>query len=551
MAPSRRLRGAADRPSPSRPGHRARPAVEALEARDTPATFAVTTTADAGPGSLRDAILRANAAPGADRIAFAIPTADPGFVDADADGRFGAGDYWSVAPATALPAVTGAVRVDGRSVIELTGAGAGAGANGLELVGHSGSTVRGLVVNRFGGSGVAITGGGGHTLAGNLLGTDVTGELDRGNALAGVSVADAAFNTLDRNLISGNDLQGVLLRGAGAVGNRVVGNRIGTTRAGDAALANGTAEVAGDGIRVEGGRFNAIGGHAAAERNVVSGNFDDGIDLRDGAFGNAVLGNFVGTDATGTRPLGNGADGVFLENASGNRIGSLLPGGANVLAANGFNGVFLFGASHDNVIAGNFIGTNARRDRLGNGTAADFADGIFLAQFDEPEGPTNTTIVGNTIAFNADSAVAVDLDASGNSAGNRLLANSVFGNGGVAIDLGSDGPTANDPGDADAGPNRLQNSPVLRGPVDSGDGTVTVAASLAAAPRTAYWVEFYASAAGEGEVFLGGRLVLTGEDGTSPDFRLRFAPVAGKPFLTATATNLATGDTSEFSAAVR
>src|SRR5262245_13275505 len=73
----------------------------ALEVRCTPATFTVTTTGDGGPGSLRSAILRANAAPGADRIAFAVPTADAGFVDADGDGRFDSGDYWSIAPSSA------------------------------------------------------------------------------------------------------------------------------------------------------------------------------------------------------------------------------------------------------------------------------------------------------------------------------------------------------------------------------------------------------------------------------------------------------------------
>jgi Right handed beta helix region len=218
-----------------------------------------------------------------------------------------------------------------------------------------------------------------------------------------------------------------------------------------------------------------------------------------------------------------------------------------VIGGNGFNGVFLFGASHSNVIAGNCIGTNARHDRgLGNGTAADFADGIFLAQFDEPEGPSNNTILGNTIAFNADSGVAIDLDATGNSASNRISRNALFGNGGVAIDLGSDGVTPNDPGDGDDGPNRRQNFPVLH-PASVG----AVTATLSAAPRTAFRIEFYASSrAGEGEVYLGAVVVVTGADGNSLPVRFRYAPVAGKSFLTATAINLTTGDTSEFSAAV-
>src|SRR5690348_14486231 len=51
-----------------RPGARFRPGVEALEGRLTPSAFAVTTTDDGGPGSLRQAILDANAHPGADTI---------------------------------------------------------------------------------------------------------------------------------------------------------------------------------------------------------------------------------------------------------------------------------------------------------------------------------------------------------------------------------------------------------------------------------------------------------------------------------------------------
>jgi hypothetical protein len=526
----------------------------------------VTNTLDAGPGSLRTAILQANATPAADRIAFAIPAADPGFVDADHDGRFDSGDYWSIAPTSALPAITRTLRIDGWSqrgtsyrgapVIELNGSGAGAGVDGLVLSSHVGSTARGLAVNRFDGNGVSISGGGGHTVAGNFLGTDPAGMHDRGNRLAGVSVIDSARNTIGgtgagmRNLISGNDLQGVHIEGSGSVENRVLGNLIGSTISGDTALGNGTELYLGDGIRVEGGRFNVIGGRTAAERNVISGNFDDGIDLRDGALGNAVMGNHIGTDATGRRPLGNGVDGVYLENASFNLIGSLITGDANVIAANGYNGVFLYGDSHHNAVVGNFVGTNSRRDRLGNGTVADFSDGVFLAQFGATVGPADNTILRNTIAFNADSAVAVDVDPATDVAGNSILSNSIFGNGGVAIDLASDGPTPNDPGDADGGPNRLQNFPVLQAPVTAGNGDRLVRGTLSSTPLTAFRVEFFASSrAGEGEVFLGSMIVFTRADGTTPTFSFRYSAVPGMPFVTATATNLGTGDTSEFSLA--
>ena len=71
--------------------------LERLEGRDAPAVFTVTTTADGGAGSLRQAILDANAAPGADTIAFAIP--GPG--------------VHTIQPQSALPKVTGPVVIDG------------------------------------------------------------------------------------------------------------------------------------------------------------------------------------------------------------------------------------------------------------------------------------------------------------------------------------------------------------------------------------------------------------------------------------------------------
>ena len=375
--------------------------------------------------------------------------------------------------------------------------------------------------------------------------------------LAGVLINASSDNSIggtgpgQGNLISGNDFQGIRISGAASTGNRIVANLIGTNRSGDAALANGSKVEDGDGIRIEGGRFNVIGGRTAAERNVLSGNHDDGIDLRDGTSDNTVQGNWIGIDASGRNPLGNGADGIFLQDASRNLIGGLQAGEGNVSGANGFNGVFLFGDSHDNVIANNFIGTNPQLDRgLGNSTQVSFADGIFLAQFDRPQGPSNNTILRNTIAFNRDSAIAMDVSTSANFGGNRIQENSIFGNGGVAIDLGSDGITPNDSLDLDGGPNGLQNFPVLNATTLQPGGNRTVTGTLDSTPNTTFRIEFFASsAAGEGAVYLGFALVTTDAFGHAI-ITFTFAPVTGMPFITATATNQATGDTSEFSAAV-
>src|SRR5262245_7175729 len=81
------------------------PVVEGLEDRCTPSTFVVTTTNDSGAGSLRAAILQANAAAGPDRIAFAIPTSDARFEDANHNGQFDPGDFWSIRLTATLPAI--------------------------------------------------------------------------------------------------------------------------------------------------------------------------------------------------------------------------------------------------------------------------------------------------------------------------------------------------------------------------------------------------------------------------------------------------------------
>lgn len=547
------------------PVTRTRPALtlEPLESRDTPATFTVTTTADSGAGSLREAITRANATPAADTILFALPTADPGFVDADNDHGFDPGDYWSIAPASPLPAVTRTVTLDGRSqpgatssrpVVELNGAGTGASADGLTLANHTRSVVRGLVINRFGGNGLVITGGGRHRVVGNFIGTDAGGTQDRGNKNAGVAVTGSTFNVVggsgNGNLISGNDVQGVRL-GVGADHNTLAGNLVGTTVTGDAALTNGSELYLGDGVRVEGGNFNVIGGRSRQDRNVLSGNFDDGVDVRDGATGNVIRGNYIGTAADGRSPLRNAADGVYLQDAVGTLVGGLSSGDANVIAWNGYNGVFLYGDSHGNDIAGNFIGTNPGGEQTGNGTVAAFADGVFFAQFGAAVGPSGNTVRRNTIAYNADSAIAVDVDPSAATVGNTFSANAVFGNGGVAIDLGSDGATPNDPLDADAGPNRFQNFPVLAPTTGPVYGVRVVSGTLESTPNRTFRIEFFAGLpGGPGGVPLGSVVVGTNQSGQSRQFQFRYKAVPGRPFITATATDLVTGDTSEFSAAV-
>ncbi|MDQ6625741.1 MAG: hypothetical protein M3Y69_06325, partial [Verrucomicrobiota bacterium] len=190
-------------------------------------TYSVTTVGDSGPGSLRQAITDANAHPNSsstnpDAIVFNIP---------------GTGVH-TITPSSALPSITDPVRIDGytqpgskantlaigddaKLVIELNGMSAGANASGLTLAsGSTGSLVRGLVINRFGGSGVSTTSSDTHTIAGCFIGTDTTGTTALGN-LRGVTFGSVTTDLgqnlaggtppADRNVISGNQSDGLLL----------------------------------------------------------------------------------------------------------------------------------------------------------------------------------------------------------------------------------------------------------------------------------------------------------------------------------------------------
>src|SRR5687767_7665888 len=122
---------------------------QALEGRRLLSTYTVVNVNDAGAGSLRQAILDANANPGLDTIAFAIASGPQTIAPAGAD----------------LPPVTDPVVIDGttqpgyagKPLIEINGAGAGVIAHGLRLWADD-STVRGLVLNRFSLDGIVVEG---------------------------------------------------------------------------------------------------------------------------------------------------------------------------------------------------------------------------------------------------------------------------------------------------------------------------------------------------------------------------------------------------------
>lgn len=309
------------------------------------ATFLVTNINDSGVGSLRQAIVDANASPGADTISFAITS----------PGR-------SIAVQSPLPALTDPVTIDattqagfvGVPIVELNGLGAGLNANGFVVQGGN-TTIRGFAINRFNGNGVFIDTLGNNVVEGNYIGLDLNGLVDLGNNQDGVLVRGVAGNrvggttTAARNVISGNTSDGVQIDTAGATTNLVQGCFLGTNASGTSAVPN-----SGSGVNIVGGAVNnTVGGSVGSALNVLSGNIGDGATIEGGASaGNLVQNNRIGTTAAGTGALGNGSDGVQLS-------GSKNTVSTNRIAFNVADGVFCGPAGTDNQITANSISANS------------------------------------------------------------------------------------------------------------------------------------------------------------------------------------------------
>ena len=319
--------------------------------------FTVTTTADSGPGSLRQAIVDANANPASDLISFAIP---------------GTGVH-TITPLSPLPTIADPVSIDGTTqpgyvgtpLIELNGTSAGATSNGLFIT-ASNSTIRALAINRFGtggatdapgGAGIVIQLGGTNILQSNYLGTDPTGTVALPNRSDGIFLDRSPNNaiggaSLAANVISGNTRNGITLSLAGTTGNLLLGNFIGTDPSGNTAVGNG------DGVAIFDAPANLVG---VAGRNVISGNRLSGITISGtDAHSNIVANNVIGANAAGSAALPNGTAGVIVtSSASDNFIGTVGGVNANVIAFNAQSGVRVI-TGVNNSIRGNAIFQNGQ-----------------------------------------------------------------------------------------------------------------------------------------------------------------------------------------------
>lgn len=359
------------------------------------ATYTVTTTDDAGAGSLRQAIIDANGSVGADTIAFSIA---------------GAGVH-TITPATVLPAITDTVTIDGSTqpgascdprilLIEINGENLDTQV-GLQLTdGSSNSIIKGLVINRVpnssedpGGLGIIINGdSGSDTIVCNYIGTNAAGDSALPNYagigfLLGTGVGNivGGSTVAERNVISGNSFTAIF--GQQFSDATIKGNYIGPTADGMASLGNGFI----GGLYFASSSNLTIGGGSSGEGNVITAPIDSsnyGI-VNSGGSNSVIQGNFIGLNPTGDATLGGDIlYGLAIFDVSNITIGGTANGTGNVISA----AYGIYAGLADSVVQGNKIGTNSAGTACTAGQTYPHITGMYL------ESSINNIIGGATAA---------------------------------------------------------------------------------------------------------------------------------------------------------
>ncbi|MGH3086348.1 MAG: S8 family serine peptidase, partial [Rubrobacteraceae bacterium] len=341
-------------------------------------------------------------------------------------------------------------------------------------------------------------------------------------------------------------------------GNVLAGNFLGTDPEGEKRNDDDFFQY---GVHVVTGSGNIIGGTAAEDRNVISGNFGADVRLAEGNIaGTEIRGNYIGTNAAGTAPVDErfptgisavggapvGFPPIFLTDTT--IVGNLISGHSQSeisLSGHGMRG----GRVHGNLIGTKRDGQTAMYpDSDTSGTAVNVSESRDIEVGGSEPGEANI------LAFKA---TGVAVDGPNNDPDNRgdrieISANSIHSNGDLGIDLGRNtGIDRNDPLDADTGPNEQQNYPVISSASISGDDA-SVSGTLPSMPNTAFRIEFFANencdrfAFGEGQSFIGATDVTTDANGDASFGPLSFPAPSGQEAITATATD-PNGNTSEFS----
>ena len=421
-------------------------AVQQLEARTLLSTFTVTDTLDnTNRGSLRWAIGQVNAdtSPGVDTIDFNIRGTGP----------------FTIAPNSALPVITHPVIINGYSqpgahantlvqgdnaviMIDVDGTSASSSGpvDGLAISAGS-STVEGLDITGFGSdsNGIHLTSQGGDLIEGDFIGTTTTGTAGDSNStglfidgITGVTVGGTT--PAARDILSANSI--TMMADNGASGIVVQGDYIGTD-------VTGTMRLGAFASGIDFGEVTAstIGGTTSGSGNLISGNNGSGVSIDSPQAGGIVIqGNLIGTDVTGTLPVGNN-EGIFITDASNVQVGGVAAAARNIISGNGFAGINISNADATfNVIQGNYIGVDISGSKpLGNSDIGIDLNGATSTQvggttpgagnvisangtygiFDEansfpPSTPvTSNVIEGNMIGVDSTGAIALGNGASG------------------------------------------------------------------------------------------------------------------------------------------
>ena len=397
---------------------------------------------------------------------------------------------------------------------------------GIRILGHN-NTIGGTsiasrnVVSGNLGDGIVLGGAGstGNIVLNNYVGVNAAGTSVMANGGSGIVVqSGAALNSVGAigygNVVSGNSENGIKITGSSTINNTVLANIVGLNSTGTASLGNAISGI----FLGNGANLNTIGGVAAGSGNVISGNASDGVRVTGtGTSSNAVVGNFIGTDGSGTVGLGNLRYGVNIDSsASGNTIGGSVSGAGNVISGNSSYGVYL--AANGNTVAGNIIGLNASgtttiansyglyvhdaaNNTIGGTTAlarnvisGNTNDGIYITG----ASATNNLIQGNYIGTNVSGTAAIGNGAigvriTGNASGNTIggatagAGNLISGNAnsGVYIDASNTNVKGNLIGTNATGTGAIRNGSLgsATGGIFIASGTASVIGGTTAAER--------------------------------------------------------------------
>ena len=456
-------------------------------------TYTVTTTADSGAGSLRDAMTQANENPNLGVINFAMPGSCPRVIALN----------------TALPKVTTPMLIDGTSqpgwlantddkaflatlcVVVMPASGSLTSAFNVPSNADASLTLRGVAMGGFL-QPVFLAGGDGHVIAGNRFGGILQNGLNLVGALANsINVAPTLGNgsfiiggtaPADRNLISKSTLSGINVQ-AGVDGLQdhcqIVNNLIGTSANGNTAAPNST------GIAMS-------GDHCLIDGNRIVGNSSDAIVLN-GAYDARIQRNVIGLTVDGNGLQNSGAGIRFTANPDTNVIGAPLS--------------------------------------------------------------TYSWGLRNTIRYMANAGIVIPGGINNTIRSNEIRDNGIGGDG-LDIDLGADGSTANNVDDANSSfANRDQNFPIVSKvvipagtPSNATNVSATLTVKLDSVPNLTYRIDAYftnhcsgVNARGHADAYLGGT---TAANLQVVDFIVTLPNVLPSGYVSFTATN-PEGNTSE------